>query len=90
VRPFVRGDTALVTVMLAQNETGTLMPVSEIAKLAHERGAVMHTDAAQAVGKIPTRVDELGIDRLSVAGHKLYAPKGVSPDCTVARLHLTP
>ncbi len=77
VRPFVRGDTALVTVMLAQNETGTLMPVRELADLAHARGALMHTDAAQAVGKIPTRVDELGVDLLSIAGHKLYAPKGV-------------
>ncbi len=77
VRPFVRGDTALVTVMLAQNETGTLMPVRGIADLAHARGAVMHTDAAQAVGKIPTRVDDLGVDLLSIAGHKLYAPKGV-------------
>ncbi len=77
LRPFVRGDTALVTVMLAQNETGTLMPVREIADLAHARGALMHTDAAQAVGKIPTRADDLGVDLLSIAGHKLYAPKGV-------------
>ncbi len=77
VRPFVRGDTALVTVMLAQNETGTLMPIAAIARLAHAQGAVMHTDAAQAVGKIPTRVDELEVDLLSIAGHKLYAPKGV-------------
>jgi len=76
-RAFVRGDTALVTVMLAQNETGTLMPIAELAELAHERGALMHTDAAQAVGKIPTRVAELEVDLLSVAGHKLYAPKGV-------------
>ncbi len=77
VRAFVRGDTVLVTVMLAQNETGTLMPVREIAELGHERGALVHTDAAQAVGKIPTRVDELCVDLLSLAGHKLYAPKGV-------------
>ena len=76
-RPFVRSDTALVTIMLAQNEVGTLMPVAELAGLAHERGALVHTDAAQAVGKIPTRVDELRVDLLSVAGHKLYAPKGV-------------
>jgi cysteine desulfurase len=77
VRPFVRGDTALLSVMLAQNETGTLMPIRALAELAHERGALAHTDAAQAVGKIEVRVDELGVDLLSVAGHKLYAPKGV-------------
>jgi cysteine desulfurase len=76
-RAFVRGDTALVTVMLAQNETGTLMPIAELANLAHERGALVHTDAAQAVSKITTRVGELGVDLLSVAGHKLYAPKGI-------------
>ena len=76
-RAFVRKDTALVTVMLAQNETGTLMPIAELATLARECGALIHTDAAQAVGKIPTRVDDLGVDLLSIAGHKLYAPKGV-------------
>lgn len=75
--PFVRGDTALVTVMLAQNETGVLMPIRDIAEAAHRQGALVHTDAAQAVGKVPTRVGDLGVDLLSVAGHKLYAPKGV-------------
>jgi cysteine desulfurase len=77
LRPFVRGDTALVTIMLAQNETGTLMPLRAIAEVAHARGALVHTDAAQAVGKVPLRVDDLGVDLLSVAGHKLYAPKGI-------------
>jgi cysteine desulfurase len=76
-RAFVRGDTALVTIMLAQNETGVLMPIAEIASLVHERGALIHTDAAQAVGKVPTQVAELGVDLLTIAGHKLYAPKGV-------------
>jgi cysteine desulfurase len=76
-RAFVRGDTALVTIMLVQNETGTLMPIAELAQLAHERRALIHTDAAQAIGKIPARVGELGVDLLSVAGHKLCAPKGV-------------
>jgi cysteine desulfurase len=77
VRAFVRGDTALVSIMLANNETGTVMPIQEIAEIARARGALMHTDAAQAVGKIPVRVGQLGVDLLSVAGHKLYAPKGV-------------
>ena len=73
----LREDTLLVTLMLANNETGTLQPVAEIAAAARRIGAMVHTDAAQAVGKIPARVDELGVDLLSVAGHKLYAPKGI-------------
>jgi cysteine desulfurase len=77
VRASVRGDTALVSVMLANNETGTLMPIRQLAEAAHSKGALVHTDAAQAVGKIPVRVEELEVDLLSVAGHKLYAPKGV-------------
>ncbi|MDY0062960.1 MAG: cysteine desulfurase family protein [Myxococcota bacterium] len=76
-RAALRQDTGLVTLLLAQNETGTLQPVRELAHRAHECGALVHTDAAQAVGKIPTRVAELEVDLLSVAGHKLYAPKGV-------------
>jgi cysteine desulfurase len=67
----------LVSVMLAQNETGVLQPVSDIARLARARGAVVHTDAVQAVGKVPVDVRALGVDMLSIAGHKLYAPKGV-------------
>ena len=63
--------------ILAQNETGTLQPVPRLSEWAHERGALVHTDAAQAVGKVPVRVDRLGVDLLSIAGHKLYAPKGV-------------
>jgi cysteine desulfurase NifS/selenium donor protein len=70
-------QTILVTVMHANNEVGTVQPIAEIAALARRHGILVHTDAAQSVGKIPVRVDELGVDFLSVAGHKLYAPKGV-------------
>ncbi len=70
-------ETILVTVMHANNEVGTIQPIAELAEIAHRHGALLHTDAAQAVGKIPVHVDELGVDLLSVAGHKLYAPKGV-------------
>ncbi len=70
-------QTRLVSVMLAQNETGVIQPVAEIAERAHAVGAAMHVDAAQAVGKIPVDVAALGADYLTVAGHKLYAPKGV-------------
>ncbi|WP_069801285.1 cysteine desulfurase family protein [Thermogemmatispora onikobensis] len=69
--------TVLVSVMHANNETGTLQPLAEIAAIAHHYGALMHSDAAQSVGKITTSVADLGVDLLTVAGHKLYAPKGV-------------
>ena len=77
VRRAITPQTILITVMHANNEVGTIEPVAEIAAVAREHGIVCHTDAAQTVGKIPARVDELGVDLLSVAGHKLYAPKGV-------------
>ena len=73
----LRPETILVSVMHANNEVGTLQPVEEISRIARSRSILLHTDAAQSVGKIPARVDELGVDFLSVAGHKLYAPKGV-------------
>jgi len=70
-------QTAIVTIIHAQNEIGTIQPVSQIAREAKRRGALVHTDAAQSVGKIPVSVKELGVDLLTIAGHKLYAPKGV-------------
>jgi len=66
-----------LTIMHANNETGVLQPVAELAQLAHEKGAIVHTDAAQSAGKIPVNVDELGVDLLSIVGHKLYGPKGI-------------
>jgi cysteine desulfurase len=77
VEKALSDETVLVTVMHANNEVGTIQAIAEIAELAHAHGALMHTDAAQSIGKIPVRVDDLGVDLLSVAGHKLYAPKGV-------------
>jgi cysteine desulfurase len=70
-------DVALLTMMLAQNETGAILPVGDIAAHAHRAGAVIHTDAAQAIGKIDVDVTDLDVDLLSIAGHKCYAPKGV-------------
>ncbi|MCW5693298.1 MAG: aminotransferase class V-fold PLP-dependent enzyme [Pseudolabrys sp.] len=70
-------DTALVTVIHAQNEIGTLQPVAEIANIAHAAGALVHVDVAQSLGKVPVDVDALGADLLSIAAHKLYAPKGI-------------
>lgn len=77
VEQAITPATILITVMHANNEVGTIQPIREIAKIARRHGVLMHTDAAQSVGKIPTNVDQLGVDLLSVAGHKLYAPKGV-------------
>lgn len=89
-RRTVSEQTALVSVVMANNEIGTIQDVAEIARLAHEKGALVHTDAVQALGKVPFTVKSLGVDFLSFSGHKLYAPKGVgvlyvkkgSPFCT--------
>lgn len=77
VEAVLADDTVLVSVMHSNNEVGTIQPIAEIAKLCRARGVLCHTDAAQSVGKVPVRVDELGVDMLTVAGHKVYAPKGV-------------
>ncbi len=77
VRRALTPRTIMVSVMHANNEVGTVEPIAEIARIARGAGALVHSDAAQSVGKITTQVDELGVDLLSVAGHKLYAPKGV-------------
>lgn len=77
VRRAITPRTFLVSVMHANNEVGAIQPITEIAAATREAGVLLHTDAAQSAGKISTRVDELGVDLLSVAGHKLYAPKGI-------------
>ena len=77
LKKAISPQTILITIMHANNEVGTIQPITEIAEIAKENDILMHTDAAQSLGKISTRVDELGVDLLSVAGHKLYAPKGI-------------
>ena len=77
VKDAIKDKTVLVTIMLANNETGTLNPIAEIAGIAKERGVIFHTDAVQAIGKVPIRFRDLAVDLLSVSSHKLYGPKGV-------------
>jgi cysteine desulfurase len=90
VRKAITPQTILISIMHANNEVGTLQPIADIGRIAREHGVLLHTDAAQSVGKIPTRVDELGVDFLSVAGHKLYAPKGIGALYIRAGLALEP
>ncbi len=88
VAAAIRPETILISIMHANNEVGTLQPVDQIAGLARERGLLVHTDAAQSLGKIPVRVDELGVQLLSLAGHKIYAPKGIG--ALYSKKELTP
>jgi cysteine desulfurase len=77
VRKAITPRTKLVSIMHSNNEVGTIDPIADIARVAHELGVLVHTDAAQSMGKVSVRVNELGVDLLTVAGHKLYAPKGI-------------
>ncbi len=77
VKAAIRSDTVLISIMHANNEIGTIQPIKEIGQIARERGILFHTDAAQSAGKIETMVDDLNVDFLTIAGHKLYAPKGI-------------
>jgi cysteine desulfurase len=77
LRRAITPRTILVSIMHANNEVGTIQPMEDCARIARERGVLFHTDAAQSVGKIPTNVSPLGVDLLSIAGHKAYAPKGI-------------
>jgi cysteine desulfurase len=77
VQRAIEPETVLISIMLANNEVGTIQPIEEIAAIARTHGVLIHTDAAQAVGKIPVDVESMGVDMLSIAGHKLYAPQGI-------------
>ncbi len=90
IRRALRPDTILVSVMHANNEVGTIQPLAEIARVTREAGVPLHSDAAQSVGKLATDVDALGVDLLSIAGHKFYGPKGVGCSVRPSRLRLEP
>ncbi len=77
VEAVIKDETILISVMHANNEVGTIQPIEEIAEIAKKHNVILHTDAAQSLGKIEVNVDEMGVDLLSIAGHKLYAPKGI-------------
>ncbi len=77
VKAAIREDTAIVSIMFANNEIGTIQPIAEIGKICHEAGVIFHTDAVQAIGNVEIDVNEMNIDMLSLSGHKIHAPKGV-------------
>jgi cysteine desulfurase len=90
VEAAIDEKTVLITIMHANNETGTLQPIAEIAKIARKHRVLVHTDAAQSAGKIPVLIKELGVDLLTIAGHKLYAPKGIGVLYCRHDLHIEP
>ncbi|HKQ46612.1 MAG TPA: cysteine desulfurase family protein [Phycisphaerae bacterium] len=90
IRRAIRPDTILISVMHAQNEVGTIEPIAEIGQIARKRGVLFHVDAAQSMGKLPVTVDEMSADLLSIAGHKMYGPKGVGALYVHAGVELEP
>ena len=90
LKEAMRDDTILISIMFANNEVGTIQPIEEIVRIAHEKGILFHTDAVQAVGKVPIDAEKIGIDLMSMSAHKIYGPKGVGALYMNKKAKITP